>query len=74
MQADPERARLEYHRSHIRYYRKHNGPPLTGALRVFIVAGAALGWLRALGPGPGRRARRGQHSRLLRLALGFDNL
>ena len=26
----PGRARLEYHRSHLLYYRKHNGPLLTG--------------------------------------------
>jgi N-acetylglucosaminyl-diphospho-decaprenol L-rhamnosyltransferase len=73
MQADPARARLEYHRSHIRYYRKHNGPFLTGALRVFIGAGAALGWLLALGPGSTPRERRRQHARLLRLTLGFHN-
>ena len=27
MSKAPRRARLEYHRSHLRYYRKHNGPP-----------------------------------------------
>ena len=69
MEADPARARLEYHRSHLRFYRKHNGPVLTAALRVFIGAGAALGWLRSLGPGPARRERRRQHARVLRLPL-----
>jgi GT2 family glycosyltransferase len=68
-QADPGRARLEYHRSHLRFYRKHNGPALTAALRAFIGAGAALGWLLALGPGPARRQRRGQHARALGAAF-----
>jgi N-acetylglucosaminyl-diphospho-decaprenol L-rhamnosyltransferase len=66
MEADPARARLEYPRSHVRFYRKHNGPVLAAALRVFIGAGAALGWLRSLGPGPARRQRRRDHSRVLR--------
>ena len=66
MQTDPARARLEYHRSHLRFYRKHNGPALTAALRAFIGAGAALGWLQALGPGPARRLRRRHHLRVIR--------
>jgi hypothetical protein len=70
MQRDPERARLEYHRSHLRFYRKHNGPAVARALRAFIGAGAALGWLRSLGPGRGRRERRREHGEVLRLALG----
>ena len=74
MQTDPARARLEYHRSHVRFYRKHNGPLLTAALRAFIGAGAALGWLRSLGPGPARRQRRRQHEEAFRLVLGFTNL
>lgn len=74
MEADPARARLEYHRSHLRFYRKHNGPVLAAALRAFIGAGAALGWLRSLGPGPARRQRRHQQGRVLRVALGFDNI
>jgi len=74
MQADPGRARLEYHRSHLRFYRKHNGPALTAALRAFIGTGAALGWLASVGPGPARRQRRRQHGEALRLVLGFTNL
>lgn len=66
MQTDPARARLEYHRSHLRFYRKHNGPALAAALRVFIGAGAAVGWVRSLGPGPARGQRRREHSRVLR--------
>jgi hypothetical protein len=37
----PERARLEYQRSHLLYYRKHCGPPERGALRL-LLAGRAL--------------------------------
>jgi hypothetical protein len=32
----PERTRIEYDRSHVRYYRKHNGPLLTACLRAWI--------------------------------------
>jgi len=74
MEADPARARLEYHRSHLRFYRKHNGPVLAAALRVFIGAEAALGWLGSVGPGPSRRQRRRQHARILHVALGFHNV
>jgi GT2 family glycosyltransferase len=69
MQADPGRARLEYHRSHLRYYRKHNGPILTAALRAFIGGGAALGWFAAAGPGAQRRERRADRARVLRVAF-----
>jgi GT2 family glycosyltransferase len=47
------RPRLEYHRSHLLYYRKHNGLVATLALRAAIGARGALLWLsgrdRALG-------------------------
>jgi GT2 family glycosyltransferase len=64
-----ERARLEYHRSHLLYYRKHNGPVATALLRAWLGAVAAAGWLgswarpRALG----QRARR-LEAEVLRLA------
>jgi GT2 family glycosyltransferase len=74
MEADPARARLEYHRSHLRFYRKHNGPVLAATLRAFIGAGAALGWLGSLGPGSARRQRRLEHAQVLRIALGFNNI
>jgi N-acetylglucosaminyl-diphospho-decaprenol L-rhamnosyltransferase len=38
----PARARLEYHRSHLRYYRKHNGRVARGVLRLLLL-GRALG-------------------------------
>ena len=41
----PDRARLEYHRSHVLYYRKHNGPFATALLRSWMAGVAAAGWL-----------------------------
>lgn len=64
------RARLEYHRSHLLYYRKHNGPLETGLLRAWIAALGAAAWLGAAGPGPIRRRRRGDGAALLRASLG----
>ena len=64
----PVRARYEYQRSHILYYRKHNGVFSTAALRLGVLAGAVLGWLGALGPGPERRHRRSLQGRLAALA------
>jgi N-acetylglucosaminyl-diphospho-decaprenol L-rhamnosyltransferase len=69
VRADPARARLEYHRSHLRFYRKHNGPAPTAALRAFIGAGSALGWLASVGPGPDRRQRRRDHARVLHVVF-----
>jgi N-acetylglucosaminyl-diphospho-decaprenol L-rhamnosyltransferase len=42
--SDPRRARIEYQRSHLRYYRKHNGALQTLALRTWF---AAVGMRRA---------------------------
>jgi N-acetylglucosaminyl-diphospho-decaprenol L-rhamnosyltransferase len=39
------RPRLEYHRSHLRYYRKHNGALATFALRLVIGMRGAFLWL-----------------------------
>jgi len=68
MQTAPERARLEYQRSHLRYYRKHNGWLATTALRLVLLGAATLGWLSAIGPGEERRGRRSGHRAVLRLA------
>lgn len=38
----PALSRIEYQRSHLRYYRKHNGPVLTGALRGLLALTALL--------------------------------
>jgi GT2 family glycosyltransferase len=67
----PARARLEYHRSHLRYYRKHNGALRTAALRAAIAGGAVVRWLAALGPGAERRRRRQEELRVLQLALSL---
>jgi len=69
METAPALARLEYDRSHLRYYRKHNGAFWTLALRLVLLARATMGWLLALGPGGERRERRGFQSRRARLAL-----
>ncbi len=39
------RARLEYHRSHLRYYRKHNGLASRAGLRLVLAARGAGQWL-----------------------------
>ncbi len=51
MEQAPARARIEYQRSHIRYYRKHNGLLQASLLRAIIALSAIAHWLRALGPG-----------------------
>jgi hypothetical protein len=42
MARDPARARLEYRRSHLRYYQKHNGPLLTALLRAYLAVTSGL--------------------------------
>jgi hypothetical protein len=62
------RARLEYQRSHLRYYRKHNGRAALLALRALLVARGLLAWLAGLARGAmGERA---EAAELVRLALG----
>ena len=41
----PERARLAYHRSHLLYYRQHNGPASRALLGALLAGRGALGWL-----------------------------
>jgi hypothetical protein len=43
MSRTPERARLEYERSHLRYYRKHSGFLSQAALRALIALRALAG-------------------------------
>jgi GT2 family glycosyltransferase len=69
MEHSAERSRLEYHRSHLRYYAKHNGPATTALLRAFLLAGAAGRWAAALGPGAARRQRRSVEAAVVALAL-----
>ena len=64
MSRSPHRARLEYHRSHLLYYRKHNGLAARVGLRLLLGGRALVG---LLAPAPSRR----EESRaLLALALG----
>jgi N-acetylglucosaminyl-diphospho-decaprenol L-rhamnosyltransferase len=69
METAPERSRLEYHRSHLRFYRKHNGVLATTALRTWMGICSAVSWLGALGPGPARLAARTRAATLGRLAI-----
>jgi GT2 family glycosyltransferase len=62
------RARLEYHRSHLRYYRKHNGPLEQVALRVLLVARGLAAWSKALTSADVEA--RADAAALLRLAVG----
>jgi GT2 family glycosyltransferase len=64
----PRRARLEYHRSHLLYYRKHNGPAARAVLRLILAARGLGGWLR--GRVCGDVAAREDGPALVRLALG----
>ena len=66
----PDLARIEYHRSHLRFYRKHNPPWQAAALRLYLITASGAGWLAALGRGSERQARRALHSRVLALGLG----
>jgi GT2 family glycosyltransferase len=69
MERAPGRSRLEYHRSHLRYYGKHNGALATTLLRAWVAAGAALAWLRRLGPGAERAAARKWAAATFRVAF-----
>ena len=68
MEQAPERARHEYHRSHLLYYRKHNGPLALGALRLLLLGRGLAGWAR--GVTSGDRTGRSTARALVRLSLG----
>lgn len=70
VQKAPRVASLEYQRSHLRYYRKHNGRFQTSMLSAWLLASAAGSWLAALGPGSRRREKRSQACDVLKLAAG----
>jgi GT2 family glycosyltransferase len=61
------RADLEYHRSHILYYRKHNGRLPLALLRAHVFLRALSRWAAALGPGKERQGRRRDAGRLLQV-------
>jgi N-acetylglucosaminyl-diphospho-decaprenol L-rhamnosyltransferase len=64
----PSRARLEYHRSHLRFYAKHNSGAERLVLRAWMTGRAAWGWLTA-GRGAAGRERRAEERTILNLAL-----
>jgi N-acetylglucosaminyl-diphospho-decaprenol L-rhamnosyltransferase len=64
----PARADLEYHRSHILYYRKHNRWLPRVLLRAHVFLRALSRWAAALGPGKERRERRHEAGLLLQVA------
>jgi GT2 family glycosyltransferase len=66
----PERTRLEYHRSHLRYYRKHNGLLARGALRALLGLRAGLALVGGLVAG--NEGQRTEARATLVLALGRD--
>ena len=61
------RAGLEYHRSHLLYYRKHNGPLARVFLRLLLAARGLGGWLR--GFVSGNATARADGAALVRVAL-----
>jgi len=65
MSEAPRRARLEYHRSHLRYYFRHNGLASRAALRLLLAGRGLRGWLRAALTGD--EAARAEAAALLRL-------
>jgi hypothetical protein len=67
MSRAPLRARLAYHRSHLLYYRKHNGLASRAALRLLLAARGAVVWLAGLAAGD--RDRRAEGRALLALAV-----
>jgi GT2 family glycosyltransferase len=69
MAKSPRRARLEYHRSHLLYYRTHNGPASQAVLRLLLLARGLTGWLHARASGDA--AGRADGAALLRLALSL---
>jgi N-acetylglucosaminyl-diphospho-decaprenol L-rhamnosyltransferase len=68
MQKAARRARLEYHRSHLRYYRKHNGLASRAGLRLLLAARGAGQWLRGRATSNAELAKDGAD--LLRLVFG----
>ncbi len=57
MEQAATRTRIEYDRSHLHFYRKHNGPLITGLLRLQLAIGGALGLLLRGEEGEAARAR-----------------
>jgi GT2 family glycosyltransferase len=63
----PRRARLEYHRSHLLYYRNHNGLVAQVALRLLLAARGLADWTTSVAAGD--VTARADAAALLRLAM-----
>jgi GT2 family glycosyltransferase len=68
--ASGARTWLEYHKSHIRYYRRHNGATAVVLLRMWLLARATLGSLASRRGDADRSSVRHQWRSLAQLALG----
>jgi GT2 family glycosyltransferase len=64
------RPELEYHKSHLLYYRKHNGGLAQALLRLRVLVMALGRWALSLGPGEERRGRRDRARLLWKVGLG----
>jgi N-acetylglucosaminyl-diphospho-decaprenol L-rhamnosyltransferase len=71
MSKEPQRAQIEYHRSHLRYYALHNGRTRAALLRGWLIARALLGWLGACRRGRDAAIARQHWRSVARLALGL---
>jgi GT2 family glycosyltransferase len=69
METAPALSRLEYDKSHLRFYAKHRGLGARALLRLYLAGSAAAGWAAALGPGPVRRVRRRKWRDAFRIAV-----
>ena len=70
MESARDRARLEYHRSHLRFYAKHNGRAPHTLLRAALAVRSLAGWGVSASRGSRGRAERENHARLLAEVLG----
>ncbi|HVO10322.1 MAG TPA: glycosyltransferase family 2 protein [Vicinamibacteria bacterium] len=70
MARSPRRARLEYHRSHLRYYDKHLGIGSRLALRAWLISRESARWLAGLLRGEEGRPVRAEALAVLRLVAG----
>ena len=70
MARSPRRARLEYHRSHLRYYGKHLGIASRLGLRSWLVGQAVGGYAAGVLRGAAGRPARAEAVALARLVLG----
>jgi len=70
MARSPQRGRLEYHRSHLRYYDKHLGTAARLGLRLWLLGRAVGGYAAGVLRGAAGRPARAEALALARLVLG----